>query len=136
MRKFVSLIACAVLLAGCGGTASSSVAGNTYSFTSCTEDGKDVSDLYRAMFDDLSFTFNADGTAVESVTWTADYAAAIGVTDPVEIEGTYTESGSTVTVLFEDEEEGDLTMEFTAEGDTLTSEEDGVVTVYTLKEAE
>ena len=140
--KILSLCLAAAMLmcslAACGssssdtGSAESTLEGNTYVFTSYTVDGEDQSEVMTAMYAEMSLTFEADGVCVQSITWSEEYAELLGISDPVEQEGTYEESGETVTVTFESDE-GDTVMELTVDGDTLSMDEDGCITTYTLQ---
>lgn len=139
----IGLIFC---LTGCGGSgdgkgsenstgADSLVSGKTYSFESYTVDGENSTESMTAMYKEQTLTFEEDGTCVQTIIWADEMAEELGMTEPVEQNGTYTESGSTVTATFASDEE-DLVMEFTAEDDTLTMDEDGYVTVYRVTAAD
>lgn len=132
-KSFSLLLVVALLtlcFAACGNN-SSSVSGNTYVFESCTMDGEDITEMLTAMYSEQSFSFKADGSCVQTMVWAEDMAEALG-TDSAEVSGTYTESGNTVTVTFASDE-GDVVMEFTVDGDTLTMNDEGSVMVYKLK---
>ena len=136
----VSLIAVMAALALCacgsgsGGSSDSSgsLSGSTYVFSGYTVDGEDQTELMTEMYSEMTLTFEDDGVCIQTITWSEEYAELLGITDPVEQEGTYEEDGDSVTVTFESDE-GDTVMEFTVDGDTLTMDEDGYVTTYTLQ---
>ena len=137
--KSYSLMLVLVLLtmcfAACGKDedqkASSLVGGKTYAFESCTVDGEDVTETFTAMYSEQSFSFKDDGTCVQTIIWAEEMAEALG-TDPVKISGTYTEKEKTITATFVSDE-GDVVMEFTVDGDTLTMNDEGSIMVYKLK---
>lgn len=136
----VSVIAvmAALALCACGGSSGSSsgdsdsLSGSTYAFSSYTVDGEDQTELMTEMYSEMTLAFEDDGVCIQTITWSEEYAELLGVTDPVEQEGTYEEDGDSVTVTFESDE-GDTVMEFVIEDDTLTMDEDGYVTTYTLQ---
>ena len=125
-------------LAACGSSSSgsdssdSALEGKTYAFTGYTVDGEDQTEVMTEMYSEMTLTFEADGVCIQTITWSDEYAELLGITDPVEQEGTYEESLDSVTVTFESDE-GDTVMEFTVDGDTLTMDEDGCVTTYTAQ---
>ena len=123
-------------LAACGSSSGSSsesaLEGTTYAFTSYTVDDEDQTELMTEMYSEMSLTFEADGVCVQTITWSEEYAELLGITDPVEQEGTYEEDGDSVTVTFASDE-GDTVMELTIDGDTLSMDEDGCVTTYTAQ---
>ena len=125
-------------LAACGssssdsGSSGSMLEGNTYAFTSYTVDDEDQTEVMTEMYSEMTLTFEADGVCIQTITWSEEYAELLGITDPVEQEGTYEEDGDGVTVTFASDE-GDTVMEFTIDDDTLTMDEDGYVTTYTLQ---
>ena len=124
-------------LAACGSSSGSSssesaLEGKTYAFTSYTADDEDQSEVITEMYSEMTLTFEADGVCIQTITWSEEYAELLGITDPVEQEGTYEESSDSVTVTFESDE-GDTVMEFTIDGDTLSMDEDGCVTTYTAQ---
>lgn len=112
--------------------ASSKVEGNTYAFESYTLNGEDASQTIAALYKEQTFEFKADGVCVQSITWSDEMAATMG-TDPVVMEGTYEESGDTVTVTFTMEGEEDTVMEFRVDSDTIKALEETATTVYRLK---
>lgn len=144
ITKITSLcLAMAVLmfaLAACGSSSSdsdtsaseSALAGKTYAFTSYTADGEDQTDVMTSMYSAMTITFEEDGVCVQTITWSDEYAELLGIEEPVEQEGTYEETDDSVTVTFASDE-GDTVMEFVIDGDTLTMDEDGYVTVYTVQ---
>ena len=125
-------------LAACGSSSSgsdssdSALEGKTYAFTGYTVDGEDQTEVMTEMYSEMTLTFESDGVCIQTITWSEEYAELLGITDPVEQEGTYEELSDSVTVTFESDE-GDTVMEFTVDGDTLTMDEDGYVTTYTAQ---
>ena len=85
------------------------------------------------MFSVYSLSFEEGGTCIQTTQWSEAYAEMMGTSDPIEMEGTYEESGSTVTVTLPSDE-GDTVMELVIDGDDLTFTEEGTVTVYTLEQ--
>ena len=132
-KSFSLLLVAALLMlcfTACGNQKAASVSGNTYAFESCTIDGEDATETLTAMYIEQSISFKDDGTCVQTIVWSEAMAEMLG-TDPVEVNGTYTEGENTVTATFTSDE-GDVVMEFTVDGDTLTFTEDGSVMVYKL----
>ena len=127
----LALCACG---SGSGGSSDSSgsLSGSTYVFSGYTVDGEDQTELMTEMYSEMTLTFEDDGVCIQTITWSEEYAELLGITDPVEQEGTYEKDGDSVTVTFESDE-GDTVMEFTVDGDTLSMDEDGYVTTYTLQ---
>ena len=123
-------------LAACGSSSGSSsesaLEGKTYAFTSYSVDGEDQSEVMTEMYSEMTLAFESGGVCIQTITWSEEYAELLGITDPVEQEGTYEEDGDSVTVTFESDE-GDTVMEFTIDGDTLSMDEDGCVTTYTAQ---
>lgn len=120
-------------LAACSNNDSASkVSGKTFAFESCTMDGEDATETITAMYKEQSFSFKEDGTCVQTIVWTDEFAEMMGSSDPVEQSGSYEESGNTVKLTFTSDDE-DVVMEFTIDGDTLTMTEDGSVMVYKLQ---
>ena len=123
-------------LAACGSSSGSSsesaLEGKTYAFTSYTVDGEDQSEVMTEMYSEMTLAFEEGGVCTQTITWSEEYAQLLGITDPVEQEGTYEESSDSVTVTFESDE-GDTVMELTIDGDTLSMDEDGCVTTYTAQ---
>ena len=132
----ICVLFCIVMftLAACGSSSDSesTLEGNTYVFTSYTVDDEDQTETITAMYSAMSLTFGSDGVCTQSITWSDEYAEALGITEAVEQEGTYEEDSDSVTVTFASDE-GDTVMEFTIDGDAISMEEDGCITTYTAQ---
>lgn len=133
--KSIAILLLAALLTlcfvACGKNDAPSVNGNTYTFVSCTVDGEDATETVKALYSEQSFSFKKDGTCVQTLVWAGEMAELLG-TDPVEVNGTYTEKDKVVTATFSSDE-GDVVMTFTLDGDTLTMNDEGSVMVYKVK---
>lgn len=125
----MALLVASVTACGAG---ASKVSGKTYAFDSYTQDGEDMTADFASMYKEQTLAFTDDGVCVQTIEWADEAATMLGISEPMEVSGTYTESGDTLSVVFPDEE-GDTVMEFVIGEDTLTMTEDGAVTVYTLK---
>lgn len=141
MKKSVKILSVMLMvtmfvftLAACGnnGGSESKVNGNTYVFDSYTLNGEDATETLKAMYSEQSFSFKDDGSCVQTIVWADELAETMG-TDPMELMGTYEESGDTVKVTFKVDGERDTEMEFTIDADTLKLIEEGSTTVYVKK---
>lgn len=130
MKKYTKLIVLTLilLLTACS-LNTSLVEGKTYIFDSCTMYGEDATEEINSIYEEQKIEFQADGVCVQTVTGKGE--------SPVVKTGTYKEEGNKVTASFPLQDDDDIVaddeniiLEFTLDGDTLTHDSDGIVTVY------